>query len=131
MGATSMVAVLTAADVACRLADLPVERLWGVGGAAARRLHAMGLRRFGDLQALSDSDAATLGEEIAGLRRLAMGIDERPVRPDREAKSIGSERTFGVDIRSDALLEKELLKRVPRWCRAPMPCMLPWYQAGW
>lgn len=90
--------VLTAADVTGRLADLPVERLWGVGGAAARRLHAMGLRRFGDLQQLSESDATTLGEEILGLRRLAMGIDDRPVRPDREAKSIGSERTFGVDL---------------------------------
>ncbi|MHC4810543.1 MAG: DNA polymerase IV, partial [Planctomycetota bacterium] len=90
--------VLTAADVTGRLAELPVERLWGVGGAAARRLHAMGLRRFGDLQALSDSDTATLGEEIAGLRRLAMGIDERTVHPDREAKSIGSERTFGADL---------------------------------
>jgi DNA polymerase-4 len=89
---------LSADDVTGRLAELPVERLWGVGGAAARRLHAMGLRSFGDLQRLSDADAATLGEEVCGLRRLAMGIDERPVHPDREAKSIGSERTFGVDL---------------------------------
>ena len=96
---------LTAADVTGRLAALPVERLWGVGGAAARRLHAMGLRSFGDLQRLTEADAATLGQEIRGLRQLALGIDERPVRPDREARSIGSERTFGVDLArpSDAM----------------------------
>ena len=39
------------------------------------------------------------------MRQLALGIDERPVRPDREARSIGSERTFGVDLArpSDAM----------------------------
>lgn len=90
---------LTMDDVLGRIAGLPVERLWGVGDAAARRLHGFGLRTFGDLQRLSERDAeSALGRHGVQLRRLALGQDERPVHADREAKSIGSERTFGENL---------------------------------
>ncbi len=91
--------VLSRADVAGRVAALPIERLWGVGEASARRLHALGLRTFGDLQRFDEAAAVSaLGRHAADLRRLALGLDERPVRPDRVAKSIGSERTFGQNL---------------------------------
>lgn len=90
---------LGALDVEGRIAALPIERLWGVGDASARRFHAHGLRTFGDLQRIGEREVeALLGRSGPGLRRLALGIDERPVRTDRVAKSIGSERTFGTDL---------------------------------
>ncbi|MFK7961377.1 MAG: DNA polymerase IV [Phycisphaerales bacterium] len=86
-------------DVPGRIAALPIERLWGVGDAAATRLHRVGLRTFGDLQALSEREIElVLGKHGPHLRRLALGIDARPVHTDREAKSISSERTFGENL---------------------------------
>jgi DNA polymerase-4 len=48
------------------------------------------------------------GTEGLRLGRLARGIDPRPVRADREAKSISAETTFEKDIAAFATLEKLL-----------------------
>jgi DNA polymerase-4 len=39
-----------------------------------------------------------VGSQVEWLRRLADGIDERPVVPDRAAKSCGTENTFSRDL---------------------------------
>jgi DNA polymerase-4 len=38
------------------------------------------------------------GIDAEHYRRLALGQDDRPVTPDRQAKSIGQEETFGVNL---------------------------------
>ena len=77
------------------LAPMGVGRLWGVGKVAEERLARLGLKTIGDLQALDEAAAAArLGEEGRRLWRLARGIDDRRVTPDREAKSVSSETTF-------------------------------------
>ena len=79
------------------LSPLPVGKLWGVGPAAQRRLGRFGVKTIGDLREMPDSffDGRKFGEH---LRRLAFGVDDRPVVPERKAKSVGSEQTFGEDI---------------------------------
>lgn len=93
------------------IADLPIERMWGVGPVTADRLRRRGITRFRDLQE-SDDDAllALIGEEGLAWKRLAWGLDERPVVTEREPVSIGHERTFGEDLRSVAAAEEELLR---------------------
>ncbi len=92
------------------LAPLPVTRLWGVGEAARVRLERLGFRVIGDLQAVDQPTAmARLGEDGLRLWRLARGIDDRKVSPDREAKSISAETTFLDDIGDHAELEAILL----------------------
>jgi DNA polymerase-4 len=86
-------------DIAGRVAELPVRKMWGVGPAMEEKLHRLGLRTFGDLQQLSEADAAHLmGDTLQHFRRLARGEDGRLVITDRGARSIGNERTFGADL---------------------------------
>jgi len=91
--------VLTEADVFGRVARLPIERMWGVGPAAARRLHEYGIRTFGDVQAQPiETMQRWFGSAGDHYARLARGLDERPVLADHQAKSIGQERTFPFDV---------------------------------
>src|SRR4051812_36694226 len=81
------------------LQKLPVDALWGVGPVTAEKLRAKGIEklvdvRAADLKLLHD----TVGSLADWLRQLANGIDERPVEPNREAKSSGSENTYPEDL---------------------------------
>lgn len=101
--------LLSQAEGRARLAPLPLERLWGVGPAAARRLAARGLRLIGDLQPLDDFAAqALLGPEGVRLARLSRGEDERRVEPGSRRKSISAETTFSDDHGDLAYLEQRL-----------------------
>ncbi len=80
------------------IAPLPVARLWGVGRKTEAQLLELGFRLVGDIAA---ADPDWLDRRVSGGRdlwELAQGIDPRPVVPDREAKSIGSEDTFDEDL---------------------------------
>jgi DNA polymerase-4 len=92
------------------LAPLSVSRLWGVGPKTAARLAALGIQTIGDLRKISaEALAARVGaEEAEYYRGLSAGQDDRPVVPDREAKSIGQEQTFGADV-SDAQSVRDVL----------------------
>ena len=94
------------------LGPLPVERLWGVGPATLDKLHRIGVRRVADLVTVDERVlATTLGAAQARhLSALARGIDDRPVEPEREAKSIGHEETFETDKHEVAELRRELVR---------------------
>ncbi len=94
------------------VATLPVERLWGVGPKTLARLHDIGIRRVPDIVAASDGLLeGRLGASAAKhLRRLALGIDDRPVETDRGAKSIGQEETFGSDISDLDVARAEMIR---------------------
>ncbi len=81
------------------LQQLPVEALSGVGPVTSRKLRAIGIRRLIDLRAAEAGRVReAVGSHYEWLHRLALGIDERPVRPCRETKSAGVERTFAEDL---------------------------------
>jgi DNA polymerase IV len=97
------------------LAPQGVGRLWGVGKAGEARLERLGIRTIGDLQRIDEwSAAARLGDDGRRLWRLAHGIDERRVSPDRETKSISSETTFDVDVNDREELTRVLLAHCDR-----------------
>ena len=83
------------------LDPLPVNRLWGVGKVTGKVLSRLGVRTIRDVRTLSeDFLSQQFGEHGQQLWRLAHGLDERPVVPYRQAKSISHETTFAVDIES-------------------------------
>lgn len=91
------------------ISRLPVERLWGVGPATAKRLHEMGLRLAGDITERSVEDmVGRFGNQGRTLHALAHGVDERAVHTERKPKSRGSETTFEGDVTSEERLKLEL-----------------------
>jgi DNA polymerase IV len=91
------------------LADKPVGFIFGVGPATQERLSQRGFRTIADLQRADETDLMKqFSVEGRRLWRLARGIDDRRVVPDRGAKTISSETTFETDIRDFATLEKLL-----------------------
>ena len=81
------------------LDPLPVTKLWGVGPAAEKSLARLGLRTIADVRRYpEDALASKLGDFGRHIAALARGEDDRPVTPDREAKTIGHEQTFGENL---------------------------------
>jgi DNA polymerase-4 len=102
-------AVLGGTEAAAFLAPKPVALIFGVGKMAQQRLARDGLRTIGDLQRAGESELRRrYGVEGARLARLARGLDDRPVRAEREAKSISAETTFDRDIADFRPLELRL-----------------------
>ncbi len=86
-------------DVPRVLPPLPIERMWGVGPATAKKLRTWGVKTFGDLLAMSQADLESrFGKHGDRFYRLSRGQDIRPITPDSTAKSIGQEQTFDRDI---------------------------------
>ena len=81
------------------LQQLPVDALWGVGPVTARKLRARGIERLVDVRAAElEMLRDTVGSLADWLRQLANGVDDRPVVPNRDVKSSGSENTFAQDL---------------------------------
>jgi DNA polymerase IV len=81
------------------LDPLPVERLWGVGKQSSKVFERLGIRTVGQLRQWPlDTLQSRFGSSGEHLWNLAHGIDDRPVVPEREAKSISHETTFEHDI---------------------------------
>ncbi|TWU51950.1 DNA polymerase IV [Rubripirellula reticaptiva] len=96
---------VAAADVIRFLDPLPVSRFWGVGRVGEERLHRMGLRTIGEVRVRKLDDLQrSLGSWGEHLWKLANGIDERRVVPDRSAKQISHERTFADDMTDETML---------------------------
>jgi len=91
------------------LHKLPVDALWGVGPVTAARLKERGIIQLLDVRT---ADPATLhaavGNSADWLVRLAHGQDDRPVSPNRPAKSSSSERTYAEDLTDQARIREEV-----------------------
>lgn len=99
-------AVIGREETLAFLAPQPVSLIWGVGAAMTARLARDGFWTIGELQAADPADLARrYGETGLRLARLSRGEDARPVRPEREAKSISAETTFETDIHDLQALE--------------------------
>ncbi len=103
------------------LRQLPVEALWGVGPVTAKRLRDRGITRLVQVRA---ADPAALRAAVGGLAdwllRLAQGVDDRPVHPNRAPKSSSSECTYAEDLRDpDRIREEvaEMARENAEWLR--------------
>ena len=92
-------AVIGRAEARAFLADRPVGLLWGVGKALQRRLTEDGIARIGELARIGEAElVARYGRIGRRLFLFSRGEDDRPVDPDREAKSVSSEITLDEDV---------------------------------
>ncbi len=97
--------------VSAFMKPLLVNNIWGVGPKSVVKFNAVGIENCGQLQRLSVLELERLfgkfGEE---LYQLCRGLDNRPVEPDRVRKSMSTERTFSVDLKTLGQCEGELMK---------------------
>lgn len=101
--------VVPAGGEAAFLAPLPVRSLWGVGPRAEETLKNAGLETIGQLAEASEAQIESLmGSRGPSLLQMARGLDDRPVEPDHERKSVGAETTFPRDLADGPELRGEL-----------------------
>jgi DNA polymerase-4 len=79
------------------LHPLAVERLWGVGPATARKLHAHGIATVGAIAELPEPALMSIVGRATGrhLHALAHNRDPRRVRARRRRRSMGAQRALG------------------------------------
>lgn len=88
-----------AGKVAEFMEPLPVRKLWGIGAVAEEKLAQAGITTCGEMQRLSRPELHDLfGKFGTELFSLCRGIDDRPVEPNRERKSLSTEETFNSDL---------------------------------
>ncbi len=91
--------IITTNTVQQILDPLPIEKLIGVGPSVKQNLDRLGVRTVKQLRSLPIKTLRTrLGDFGEKLYRLSRGLDNRPVRIDRGAKSISHEHTFATDL---------------------------------
>ena len=93
---------------------LAIEKFYGVGKVTAEKMKSMNIHTGADLKKLSERELVQhfgkVGRFYYGIVR---GIDERPVEPNQETKSIGAEDTFPEDLTTIEEMDKELEKIAP------------------
>ena len=100
--------------------ELQIEKFYGIGKVTAQKMHKLGIHKGSDLK---NWDLVSLirnfGKAGVFFHDIVRGIDERPVEPDQERKSVGTELTYDKDltVRFEIIaelyqLEKELMERL-------------------
>jgi len=93
------------------VATLPVKRFHGVGPVTAAKMERLGIATGADLAKWPiEQLEAHFGSAGRWYWRIARGIDEREVKPDRPYKSVSAERTFDVDFSSPEDLAREVTR---------------------
>ena len=93
------------------IARLSVRKLWGIGAVTEQKLERLGVSACADLQRFSRAQLCEhFGKFGLELYDQCRGIDERPVEPDRERKSLSNEETFSSDLHTLDECEERLLE---------------------
>jgi len=99
---------------------LTVEKFFGIGKVTAQKMHQLGIHTGADLKKWDMvSLVRNFGKAGVFFFDIARGIDDRPVEPDQERKSVGTEITYEKDLTTSFeviaelyRLEKELMERM-------------------
>lgn len=103
--------VVPPGEEAAFLAPLPTRSLSGIGPKAEARLAAAGIGTVGQLAVADPVVVGTLfGSRGSFVQAMAAGLDERPVEPVYERKSVGAERTFPRDLSDGPELRTEIAR---------------------
>jgi DNA polymerase IV len=113
--------VITPAQGPDFAANLPVRKFHGIGPATAAKMERLGIATGADLRDKPRDYLDRYFGKAGGYYYWASrGIDHRPVNPNQERKSIGSETTFAHDLTTtDACMAelRPLIESVARYAK--------------
>jgi DNA polymerase IV len=100
--------------------ELAVEKFYGIGKVTAQKMHKLGIHKGSDLKKWDMvSLVRNFGKAGVFFYDIVRGIDDRPIEPDQERKSVGTELTYDKDLTTGFeiiaelyRLEKELMERL-------------------
>ena len=93
------------------LDPLSVRRLPGLGRKTGAKVEAAGIHTLGELRSAPDAVLWPLfGRYSSWVRERASGLDDRPVLPEVEEKSLSAEDTFATDIADARTLQRQLAR---------------------
>jgi len=91
--------------------NLPVEKFFGIGKVTAEKMHKLGIHSGADLKLWDlPSLIRNFGKTGKFYYDIARGIDDRPVEPESERKSVGTEFTYEKDLTTLFEIVAELYK---------------------
>ncbi|KIF07379.1 DNA polymerase IV [Streptomyces sp. RSD-27] len=98
------------------LAPMSVRTLPGVGPATGEHLRRAGITTVGELAEAGEDELVRMVGRAhgAGLYRMALGLDDRPVVAERDAKSVSVEDTFDVDLHDRVRIRFEVQRLADR-----------------
>ncbi|WP_079424808.1 MULTISPECIES: DNA polymerase IV [Streptomyces] len=98
------------------LAPMSVRTLPGVGPATGEHLRRAGITTVGELAEAGEDELVRMVGRAhgVGLYRMALGLDDRPVVAERDAKSVSVEDTFDVDIHDRVRIRFEVQRLADR-----------------
>ncbi len=100
---------------AARLDPLPAAVIPGIGRETLKRLETAGIHTVRDLREAPDRALEPVfGRYTRKTRERASGLDDRPIVPSREEKSISAEQTYDEDLAARPQMERELLRLTER-----------------
>lgn len=97
---------------------LAVEKFYGVGKVTAEKMKQMNLHTGADLKKLTEKELVQhFGKAGKFYYKIVRGIDDRPVEPNQETKSIGAEDTFPQDLTNIEEMNEALEKIALTVCK--------------
>ncbi|MEV7526495.1 DNA polymerase IV [Streptomyces sp. NPDC091371] len=101
------------------LAPMSVRTLPGVGPATGEHLRRAGITTVGELAEAGEDELVRMVGRAHGvaLYRMALGLDDRPVVAERDAKSVSVEDTFDVDLHDRVRIRGEVQRLADRCVR--------------
>lgn len=89
--------------------NLEVRKFFGIGKVTAEKLNKTGIWFGRDLKEIDRFEMVRLfGKSGNYYYEICRGIDQRPVEPSRDRKSVGAEQTFSTDLFLRNELESEM-----------------------
>jgi len=95
--------------------QLPVGQFHGVGRVTEQKMHKLGIRTGLDLRNFSLHELQqNFGKSALFFYNIVRGVDDRPVKPRGESKSVGVEKTYPKDLQESVLIYSQLTELLVR-----------------
>ena len=92
------------------LEALPVGKFYGIGKKTAEKMERMGIHTGADLKRLDKLEMSKcFGKSGLFYYNIVRGIDEREVKPNRQRKSFGVERTFDENLVEKVAIQNKII----------------------